>query len=278
MSLPPLHISAILRQYDLHLKKSLGQNFLTSEDALQAIVRASEANNTETVLEIGPGIGSLTRHLAVAAKRVVAVELDDSLIPALQEIVAPFPHVEIVHGDILKVDLPTLLGSDAYMVVANIPYYITSAVIRRCLETPVKPKKMILTIQKEVARRICQQPGDMSLLALSVQVYGNPKVLFDIPAGAFFPPPKVDSSVLAIELYENPLIHIDDLDEFFRWIKAGFSQKRKKLRNSLSAGLHTSPAAIEEIFMAADIDPQRRAETLSIAEWQQIITAAKKTR
>jgi 16S rRNA (adenine1518-N6/adenine1519-N6)-dimethyltransferase len=278
MKLAPLQIGAILRQHDLHLKKSLGQNFLTSENILEAIVQASGVKPEETVLEIGPGIGSLTRHLAVNARRVVAVELDANLIPVLEDILTPYNNVEIVHGDILKVDLPHLLGDAPYLVVANIPYYITSAVIRRCLENPTKPQKMILTVQKEVARRICQQPGDLSLLALSVQVYGQPKILFDIPAGAFYPPPNVDSSVLCINLYDQPLIAQQDLEQFFRWIKAGFSQKRKKLRNSLSAGLSMTTIEIEQIFAAANIDPQRRAETLSIEEWQQIITVEKETR
>jgi 16S rRNA (adenine1518-N6/adenine1519-N6)-dimethyltransferase len=173
------------------------------------------------------------------------------------------------------VDLTELLGNNPYVIIANIPYYITSAVLRHCLESHTKPKRMILTIQKEVARRICQLPGDLSLLALSVQVYGTPKILFDIPAGPFFPTPNVDSTVLSIELYETPLIPHDDLELFFKWIKAGFSQKRKKLRNSLSAGLHISPQEVEEIFARAGLDPQRRAETLSIAEWHQLIQQKK---
>lgn len=273
VNLSSLPIKAILKKYDIQLKKSLGQNFLTDNHALQAIVNAAGITSQDTVLEIGPGIGSLTRHIAAAAKRVVAVELDATLIPALQDVLSTFSNVELIHGDILKVELPASLQESPYLIVANIPYYITSAVIRRSLENAAKPKKMILTIQKEVARRICQKPGDMSLLALSVQVYGQPKVQFDIPAGAFYPAPTVDSSVLSIDLYDQPLIPPAELDKFFQWIKAGFSQKRKKLRNSLSAGLNLPTTAIEEIFTRADLDPQRRAETLSIEEWKALIKA-----
>ena len=273
VNLSSLPIKSILKKYDIQLKKSLGQNFLTDNHTLQAIVKASGVTSEDTVLEIGPGIGSLTRHLAAASKKVIAVELDATLIPALRDVLTPFSNVELIHGDILKVELPASLQESPYLIVANIPYYITSAVIRRSLENSAKPKKMILTIQKEVARRICQKPGDLSLLALSVQVYGAPKVLFDIAAGAFYPAPNVDSSVLSIDLYDQPMIPQADLDKFFHWIKAGFSQKRKKLRNSLSAGLNVSTAEIEEIFSRADLDPQRRAETLSIEEWKNLIQA-----
>lgn len=276
LTLPPLAIVPLLKKYEIRLKKSLGQNFLTDEHYLQAIVREAGVNPEDTVLEIGPGVGSLTRHLAKSARQVVAVELDGSLLPALNDVLQPFPNVELIQGDILEVALPQTLKQNPYLIVANIPYYITSAVIRRSLEESARPQRMILTIQKEVARRICQQPGDLSLLALSVQVYGKPRILFDIPAGAFFPAPNVDSSVLRIDLYPQPLIPLAQLDQFFQWIKAGFSQKRKKLRNSLAAGLGQSPADIEKIFAQAGLDPQRRAETLSIDEWHQLINVAKK--
>ena len=152
-------------------------------------------------------------------------------------------------------------------MVANIPYYITSAVIRHLLESNPKPRRMVLTIQKEVAERICAEPGDMSLLALSVQVYGQPRIAARIPAGAFFPVPKVDSSVLAVDIFPTPVVPIELLDTFFLLIKAGFSQKRKKLRNSLSAGIRKSTTETEKLLRAVGIDPQRRAETLSIEEW-----------
>jgi 16S rRNA (adenine1518-N6/adenine1519-N6)-dimethyltransferase len=273
MNLQSISIRSILQEHDIRLKKSLGQNFLSDDQILNKIVQAAGISNDVNVLEIGPGIGSLTRHIALLAKQVYAVELDDRLLPALEEVLAPFTNITIINNDILKVDLSDLLGNNPYIIIANIPYYITSAVLRHCLEANTKPKQMILTIQKEVARRICQTPGDLSLLALSVQVYGTPKILFDISAGAFFPAPNVDSTVLSIDLFDQPLIPQDDLEIFFKWIKAGFSQKRKKLRNSLASGLHISTQEVEKIFAKAEIDPQRRAETLSIEEWHKIIQA-----
>ena len=174
----------------------------------------------------------------------------------------------MVHGDILKLSPQELVAEKDYIVAANIPYYITSAVIRHLLESDPKPRRIVLTVQKEVAERICAKPGDMSLLALSVQVYGNPRIAARIPASAFFPEPKVDSAVLSVDIYPAPLIKADLLEYFFKMIKAGFSQKRKTLRNSLSSGLHVSTIVSEELLKKADIDPMRRAETLSIDEWQ----------
>jgi len=270
IELSPLHVAGLLRTHGLNPKKSLGQNFLLDQTALQKITEAAEIPADGEVLEIGPGLGSLTRYLAHAARRVVAVELDGNLIPVLQEVLAPYPQVEIIHGDILKQDPAKLMGAPGYRVVANIPYYITSAVIRHLLESTIKPVSMVLTMQKEVAERICADPGEMSLLALSVQVYGEPKPVARIPAGAFYPPPNVDSIVLKMNLYPEPRISNEQLAAFFRLAKAGFSQKRKTLRNSLSGGMGWKPEKSEEILKAAGIDPQRRAETLSIAEWKDL--------
>ena len=248
--------------------KKLGQNFLQDPFALDSIAAAAEIQPTDTVLEIGPGLGSLTRYLAVAAREVIAVELDPDLIPPLQAVTQPYDNIRIIHGDILKLSPQELVQEPGYLVVANIPYYITSAIIRHLLEHDPKPRRIVLTIQKEVADRICAQPGDMSLLALSVQVYGQPRLVQRIPAGAFFPAPKVDSAVLCVEIYETPRIQPELLNTFFKLVKAGFSQKRKTLRNSLSSGLHISTLEAEGLLKKANIDPMRRAETLSIEEWQ----------
>lgn len=266
--IPPLNAAALLKRYDLRPHKGLGQNFLQDPLALEKIVTAAEIQSTDTVLEIGPGLGSLTRYLAVSAREVVAVELDEDLLPLLKAVLAPYPNVRLVQGDILELLPKDLIADQEYIVVANIPYYITSAVIRHLLETEPKPRRIVLTIQKEVAQRICAQPGDMSLLALSVQVYGKPRIAAHIPADAFFPAPKVDSAVLVIDIHPDPLMNRDLLDTFFKLIKAGFSQKRKTLRNSLSAGLHMSPTEAAGLLARANIDPQRRAETLSIEEWE----------
>jgi 16S rRNA (adenine1518-N6/adenine1519-N6)-dimethyltransferase len=270
LDLPPLSISALLRAHNLSPKKSLGQNYLSDPQVLQRIVTAAELTGSDDVLEIGPGLGSLTRYLAQSARQVTAVELDNSLIPVLHEVLSPWENVTIVHGDILKVSPGEFMKRPGYLVVANIPYYITSAVFRHLLTSDCKPKRMVLTVQQEVAQRICAGPDDMSLLALSVQVFGRASLEHKIPAGAFYPPPKVDSMVVKVELYDEPAIPTDRLETFFQLIKAGFSQKRKKLRNSLSAGLRIAPAAADELLHSAGIDPQRRAETLCLDEWRSL--------
>jgi len=270
--IPTLNISAILKQYGLRPDKKLGQNFLQDPFALEAIASAAEIKSSESVLEIGPGLGSLTRYLSEVARRVIAVELDEDLITPLKEVTAGYRNIEIIHGDILRIHPNDLTLEPGYLAVANIPYYITSAIIRHLLENEPKPRRLVLTVQKEVAKRICALPGDMSLLALSVQVYGDPKIVKNIPAGAFFPAPTVDSAVLCIDIYPSSKIQPDQLETFFKLIKAGFSQKRKTLRNSLSSGLHISAAGAKELLDKANIDPMRRAETLSIEDWERLCT------
>lgn len=268
--IPPLNVAELLRRHGLRADKRLSQNFLQDPYALERIVQAAEIRPTDTVLEIGPGLGSLTRYLAAAAQNVVAVELDEKLFPPLEAAITPYHNIQLVHGDILGIELKALIEQEDYLVVANIPYNITSALIRRLLESTPKPRRIVFTIQKEVAERICAGPGEMSLLALSVQVYGQPRIATSIPKGAFFPAPKVDSAVLVIDIFPDPLVNENRLDVFFQLIKAGFSQKRKKLRNSISAGLRLSPSEAEKFLRSADIDPQRRAETLSLEEWGQL--------
>lgn len=270
MSLPALDVPRLLREYGLHPHKSLGQNFLMDESALQMVMAAAAVTTQDVVLEIGAGLGSLTRHLASVAHTVVAVEIDSALIPVLEQVVGRFSNVHLVEGDILALDPAQLVSQSAYLVVANIPYYITSAVIRHLLEASIPPSRLVLTVQQEVARRICALPGDMSLLALSVQVYGHPEIIAGIPANAFYPPPNVDSSILRIDILPTPLIPSNHLDAFFQLIKAGFSQKRKTLRNALAAGLQLSPPVTETMLKDASIDPMRRAETLSLPEWNQL--------
>lgn len=267
----PLNAAAVLRQFGLRPDKKLGQNFLQDDGALRKIVAAAEIGPGESVLEIGPGVGSLTRHLALAASRVTAVELDTRLLPALQSVVAPYENVTVIQGDILKLSPAAFgLGRD-YLVVANIPYNITSAILRHLLEKAPRPRRVVLTIQREVAERVCAGPGEMSLLALSVQVYGQPSIVAHIPAGAFFPAPNVDSAVLRIEILPEPRLPFDQLETFFKLARAGFSQKRKTLRNSLAAGLEIEPLEAENILTHAGIEPRRRAETLSIEEWGKLV-------
>jgi 16S rRNA (adenine1518-N6/adenine1519-N6)-dimethyltransferase len=275
LSLPPLDVPSLLKQYGLRPSKGLGQNFLQDNHALQKIVAAAAIEQTDSVLEIGPGLGSLTRYLALSARKVTAVELDRSLFPVLEAVLAPYPNVRLVQGDILELAPVDLVDAPGYLVVANIPYYITSALLRHLLESEPRPRRLVLTVQCEVAERICAGPGQMSLLALSVQVHGTPRLVASIPARAFYPPPKVDSAVVCIELAPQPRFPPPQLEIFFRLARAGFSQKRKTLRNSLAGGLGIEPAAAESLLAAAGIDPRRRAETLSLEEWGKLVQHAR---
>ena len=265
-----LDAAAILKRHHLLANKRLGQNFLQDPVALQNIAAAAMIQPGDSVLEIGAGLGSLTRYLAKFSAEVVAVELDQRLAPILKEGLKLSPNVRLVIGDILKIT-PGELGLGAnYVVAANIPYHITSAIIRHLLENEPRPRRIVLTIQQEVAQRICSSPPDMNLLALSVQVYGKPQVISHVPASAFFPAPKVDSAVVRIEVYDDPVIPRPLLHSFFELSKAGFGQKRKKLRNSLSSGLRIPVSHAEDLLQRANIDPQRRAETLNLKEWYEL--------
>ena len=265
------HPKKLLEKYHLRPHKGLGQNFLSDDTVLAGIADAAGIPPHAAVLEVGPGLGSLTRHLAERAERVTAVELDKDLVPVLRKEFADCPNVEIVQGDILEFSPDEYFKDGDYYVAANIPYYITSAVIRHLLEGKARPKRLALTVQKEVAERICAAPGKLSLLALSVQVYGKADMPMIIPAAAFYPEPNVDSAVVRIELYDEPLIPQDRMDDFFALAKAGFGQKRKTLRNSLSSNLHISGAEAESKLLRAGIDPIRRAETLTIEEWKRLL-------
>jgi 16S rRNA (adenine1518-N6/adenine1519-N6)-dimethyltransferase len=265
-------------------KKGLGQNFLVDPAHRAHIVAAAELTRDDTVLEIGPGPGVLTELIAEQAGRVIAVELDDRLISLLHKRFAGQPHVSIVHADILKVDVGAMMleagkreqpvtsnqfpaSSFQYKVVANLPYYLTSAVIRQLLESAPPPERLVLTVQREVAERMVAAPPEMSLLALGVQFYCTGQIVEKIPAGAFYPVPKVDSAAVRLDRRAESVVPGVSAEAFFRVARAGFSQPRKQLRNSLAAGLRLVPAAAESWLMAAGIDPQRRAETLTLTEW-----------
>jgi 16S rRNA (adenine1518-N6/adenine1519-N6)-dimethyltransferase len=270
-----MNVQQILRQHDLRPRKGLGQHFLTSESHVRQIVEAAHLTRDDQVLEIGPGLGSLTHHLAEAAGHVVAVELDEQFVSILQSLLGGAQNVAIVHGDILKLSPSDLLSrypghAAHYKVVANLPYYITGAVLRHLLAAPPLPQLLVLTVQREVAERICAAPPHMSLLAVSVQFYANPEILSVIPAGAFYPRPKVDSAVVRLWPRPQPDSAADDVGRFFSLVRAGFGQRRKQLRNSLAAGLGLSPAEVEEALNRAGIDFRRRAETLTLAEWGEL--------
>jgi 16S rRNA (adenine1518-N6/adenine1519-N6)-dimethyltransferase len=258
-----------LRRLGISPRKSLGQNFLTDDDAARRIVRYAESAPEDTVIEIGPGIGALTRHLVQTAARVIAIEIDRNLIPALREELGDPANLTIVQGDALGVDFAALPGvtdaRGAVRFIGNLPYYITSAVIRRILEAPLPVRAIVLTVQLEVAQRIIAQPDDMSLLAVSVQFYGRPELLMRLSPSLFYPQPDVDSAVVRI----TPHAHPPDVDPatLFSLARAGFSQRRKQLRNTLSGGLQLGKAQADELLTRAGIDPARRAETLTLADW-----------
>ncbi len=262
----------MLRRHNLDPHKGLGQNFLVDQKALRKITDFASITSNDAVLEIGAGLGSLTRLLAKSAKRVVAVEIDQHLVPILREVMTPFDNTEIIQGDILELQPSKLMDESNYIVAANIPYFITSAIIRHLLAGEIRPSRIVLTMQQEVAERICAEPGNLSLLALSVQVFGTPRIGVSIPASSFYPPPKVDSATLRVDIFEQPLITGKQLDLFFTLAKIGFSQKRKMLRNTLSAGLHCNGIQAEELLKAAGIDPTRRAQTLDLVEWKTLVT------
>ena len=276
-------IPALLRAHDFRPRKDLSQNFLTDPNALERIVAAADLQPDDAVVEVGAGFGNLTRLLAERAGRVVAVELDGRLVEILREQLATLPErsqriVQVMHGNVLEmVDFG--FPHRGFKVVGNLPYHVTSAVLRHFLEQEPRPRLMVVTVQREVAQRIVAKPGKMSLLAVSVQLHGEPRIVSRIPAGAFYPPPKVDSAVVRIEVVDRPsVLEAADLEDaaYFRVVRAGFGQKRKTLRNSLSAGLGMAPAAVERALASAAVDPRRRAETLSLEEWAEVTSAVRR--
>lgn len=266
-----MHPKQILTEYNLEPKKSLGQNFLFDENILAQIVDWAKLSAEDEVLEIGPGLGSLTKQLAERARRVVAVELDGRFIPILQEELVGFDNVELLHGDILDQDL-TALFANSYKVVANLPYYITGAILRHLLGSANKPSLNLLTVQKEVAERITAVPPKMSLLAVSVQYYGQAQQLKTIKAGAFWPRPDVDSALVRIDLAkeQESLLDAEEEQKFFRLVRTGFSQKRKQLQKNLRQ-LGLSKTEVLDLLGRTGIDGSRRAETLDLDEWRALL-------
>jgi len=247
-------------------KKSLGQHWLHNAEALAAVADAADIGAEDVVLEVGPGLGTLTEVLTSRAHQVIAVELDEKLAADLEKSAAA--NLLIVKDDILKFDLSGLPAD--YKVVANIPYYLTSNLLRVLSESVNPPAAMSLLVQKEVAERIAAKPGQMSLLSVSVQMYYKPELARVVEAELFTPPPKVDSQIIALTRYDNPLLEGIDIKLFFRVVKAGFSERRKKLRSSLAAGLQIEKAGADEILSAAGVDGDKRAQELSLEDWHRI--------
>ena len=257
----------LLYTHHMQPNKSFGQNFLIDRSVLRHIIEAAEINAGEQVLELGAGTGVLTRELARHARRVVAVELERDMLSLLAETTRNFANVELIERNLLYVDPAVIFGSEAYKLVANLPYYITAPTFRHFLESANPPRLLVVMVQYEVAQRIVAAPGDLSLLGVSIQFYGKPDIIAHVPARAFYPAPKVDSAILRVDLKDEvPLAH-EQRDSFFRLVQAGFSERRKQIHNSLAHGLHRKDAEVQAWLKAAGIDPGRRAETLSIEEW-----------
>jgi len=260
----------LMDTHEIAPKKSLGQNFLHDPNALEKIVEVADLMPGDTVLEIGAGTGALTVRLAQSRARVIAVEIDERLLPILRQQLADFPRVQIVHADILETNVAELVGDQPYVVVANLPYYITSAILRHLLDIPHKPRRLVLTIQQEVAERLIAQPGDMSLLTVSVQFYGKPTIATRFNPAAFWPRPDVASAVVRIDVYDHPPVDVPSEALFFKIVRAGFGQKRKQLKNSMGGGLGMNHIEASAILQKAGVDPTRRAETLTLEEWASI--------
>ena len=261
----------MLRHFDLKARKRLGQHFLIDREVLQLITSTAELTSTDIIMEIGPGLGILTKELARQAGRVIAVELDNKLAALLKQTLASFDNVTIINEDILHIDPATLLPEpSAYKVVANLPYYITSPVLRHFLEASVKPETMIVMVQKEVAEAIVAEPGQRSVLSISVQFYGKPGIVSFVPAQSFHPAPEVDSAILRIDVYPQPAVAVTDKRGFFELVRAGFTASRKQIVNSLAQGLGLHKTKVLTLLEKAGIVPQRRAETLTLEEWAQL--------
>ena len=245
--------------------KALGQHWLHDVDTLRAIVNEANLGPADTVLEIGPGLGTLTDELLQVSKEVIAVEYDHVLAQKLAKKYKNTANVTIIEHDILTFNLTKLPKN--YVVVANIPYYLTSKLVRILCESTNPPKRAVLLVQKEVARRIASKAGDMSILSVSAQVYNKVTLGVNVKAELFTPPPKVDSQVVVLERREKPLVDLDTLPLFFRVVKAGFSERRKKLRSSLSGGLILPKDKVDGLLVKSNIGANARAQELSIEDW-----------
>ena len=266
-------VKNLLKKYQLRPSKGLGQNFLIDKEVLGKIIGAAELKPEDTVLEIGPGIGTLTQELAKKVKKVIAVEKDKRMVEILKETLKDFKNAEIIQGDILKIENWKLIENsklkigNSYKVVGNLPFYLTAPVIRQFLELPrARPREMVLVSQKEVAERICAKPPKMNLLAVSVQFYSRPEVVYFVSKKSFWPQPEVDAAILKIQILKTKFQNINK-DLFFKIVKSGFSQPRKQLINNLSNGLDADKIKTEAWLRENNIQPSQRAETLTVKEW-----------
>ena len=270
----PEVVHYICKRFDIKMSKKLGQNFLIKRGIVDEIVHAAELTPGEPVLEVGPGIGTLTQGLAQSGADVTAIELDRRLLEVLDTTLASYDNVRIVHGDVLKLDVPTIMNHKPFKVVANLPYYITTPIIMSLLESKLPIERLVVMVQKEVAQRMVAQPGtkDYGALSVAVQYYTEPDIVQDVPPKSFLPAPAVTSSVIRCVLRDKPPVDVIDEKLFFRVVKAGFAQRRKTFSNTMkTTGL--SKDRIEELLAKANIDGQRRGETFTLQEFADIANA-----
>ncbi len=268
---PPGNIHSQLQSAHTKVKKRLGQNFLIDENIRDTIIEAADLSAADIVLEVGPGVGILTEKLAERAGKVVAVELDESLAKRLKQKMAGHGNLDVIHADILHVDLKDIVGSSrSYKVVANIPYYITSPILHLFMHGELKPGLMVIMMQEEVAEDVTARPGKMNFLSVSMQIFSRPEIVCRVPAQSFYPPPKVDSAVVKFNMLTEAAISVKNMDEFLQFVHSGFAAPRKQLHNSLAIGLKKEPEEAGELLKLAKIDPQRRPGTLELAEWRDL--------
>jgi len=270
----PEVVHYICKRFDIKMSKKLGQNFLIKRGIVDEIVHAAELTPGEPVLEVGPGIGTLTQGLAQSGADVTAIELDRRLLDVLDTTLASYDNVRIVHGDVLKLDVPTIMNHKPFKVVANLPYYITTPIIMSLLESKLPIERLVVMVQKEVALRMVAKPGtkDYGALSVAVQYYTEPDIVLDVPPKSFLPAPAVTSSVIRCVLRHKPPVDVIDEKLFFRVVKAGFAQRRKTFSNTMkTTGL--SKDRIEELLAKANIDGQRRGETFTLQEFADVANA-----
>jgi 16S rRNA (adenine1518-N6/adenine1519-N6)-dimethyltransferase len=262
-------LDVLLRRHRIDLKHSLGQNFLTDPSVRDAVAEAAGITPDDEVLEVGAGVGTLTVALAPRSRRLVAVELDGRLIPALRESLAGHDNVEVVRTDILRFNVRSAFPDGNEIVAGNIPYNLTGALIRKLLEEEPRPRRLSLVVQKEVADRWTASSG-ASLSTVAVQVFAEARMLFTIPAAAFTPPPRVDSALVRLEVRERPAVEVDDLQSFFRFVEAVFQGRRKQLGGTLGRISGTGSTQARTRLRDLGIDPERRPQTLTLGEWETV--------
>lgn len=270
MKTDKISIKKLLKQYNIKPNKIMGQNFLIDEGVFDQIIKAADLSKKDVVLEVGPGLGSLTEKIIQKVKKVIAVEKDREIIKILKENLSDFNNLEIIEGDILNILETDILETIPNKIVANIPYYLTSRLVRKLLESDNPPQTIVFLMQKEVAEKICASPPKMSLLSASVQIYSHPEILYYIPKQSFWPKPKVDSAIIRISDIQKP--QGVDIKKFFKLVKAGFSSPRKQLVNNLSKKLRIDKEEIKTALIELGFDTQIRAERLTINDWTSLLT------